>query len=123
MFSLFSVVTFKNSGCRSTSGTTGSGVNRNGTCYTRTECQNKGGTAGGSCAAAGLVLKHLVNSLIIILVNFSPRFGICCLFISKASGTISENCTYIQNPGFPTAYTTLSTVSWTVNKCSNGIEK
>ena len=51
VFSLFSVVTFKNSGCRSTSGTTGSGVNRNGTCYTRTECQNKGGTAGGSCAA------------------------------------------------------------------------
>ena len=51
MFSLFSVVTFKNSGCLSTSGTTGSGVNRNGTCYTRTECQNKGGTAGGSCAA------------------------------------------------------------------------
>lgn len=30
VFSLFSIVTFKNSGCRSTSGTTGSGINRNG---------------------------------------------------------------------------------------------
>ena len=36
VFSLFSIVTFKNSGCRSTSGTTGTGVNRNGTCYTST---------------------------------------------------------------------------------------
>ena len=30
VFSLFSIVTFKNTGCRSTSGTTGSGINRNG---------------------------------------------------------------------------------------------
>ena len=30
LFSLFSVVTFKNSGCQSSSGTTGSGINRNG---------------------------------------------------------------------------------------------
>ena len=51
LFSLFSIVTFKNTGCRSTSGTTGSGINRNGTCYTNTECQNKGGTSAGNCAA------------------------------------------------------------------------
>ena len=72
LFSLFSVVTFKNSGCQSSSGTTGSGINRNGkflslleltiliwfcinsflgTCYTSTECLNKGGTASGGCAA------------------------------------------------------------------------
>ena len=30
LFSLFSIVTFKNSGCQSSSGTTGSGINRNG---------------------------------------------------------------------------------------------
>lgn len=63
-----------------------------------------------------------MNFSFVVSENFSHRFGICCLFISKASGTISENCTYIQNPGFPTAYTTLSTVSWTVNKCSNGMK-
>ena len=26
-------------------------VNRNGTCYTTTECSSKGGTASGNCAA------------------------------------------------------------------------
>ena len=30
LYSLFSIVTFKNAGCKTTSGTTGSGVNRNG---------------------------------------------------------------------------------------------
>jgi len=97
VFSLFSIVTFKNSGCRSTSGTTGTGVNRNGTCYTSTECQNKGGTASGNCAAG---------------------FGVCCLFTTQTSGTISENCSYIQNPGFPSTYTTSSTIQWTIAKCA-----
>jgi len=100
VFSLFSIVTFKNSGCRSTSGTTGSGINRNGTCYTSTECQNKGGTAAGNCAAG---------------------FGVCCLFTTQTAGTISENCTYIQNPGFPSAYTTGSTIQWTVAKCATDV--
>ena len=73
LYSLFSIVTFKNAGCKTTSGTTGSGVNRNGksllklecllgrithlskhflgTCYTSSECLNKGGTSSGGCAA------------------------------------------------------------------------
>merc|ERR1712156_719846 len=46
VFSLFSVVTFPNSGCTSQSGTTGfTGVNRNGTCFTATECSDKGSTS------------------------------------------------------------------------------
>ena len=100
VFSLFNVVSFKNEGCRSNSGTTGiSGVNRNGTCYTSSQCRNKGGSASGSCASG---------------------FGVCCLFTVQSGGTISENCTYIQNPGFPSGYTDLSSISWTVAKCSNG---
>ena len=45
VFSLFNVVTFKNDGCSS------SDSGRNGTCYTSTECQDKGGRALGNCAA------------------------------------------------------------------------
>ncbi|TRY79085.1 hypothetical protein TCAL_13398, partial [Tigriopus californicus] len=54
VFSLFNIVQFKNEGCRSSStissGGTGS-TNRNGTCYTSTECATRGGSAAGSCAA------------------------------------------------------------------------
>jgi len=102
VFSLFSVVTFPNKGCTSQSGTTGiSGVNRNGTCYTTTECSSKGGTASGNCAAG---------------------FGVCCLFTyTAASTTISENCSYIQNPNWPSAYGSTSTIAYQVNKCRSSI--
>lgn len=101
VFSLFSIVSFKNQGCRSQSGTTGfTASNRNGTCYTSTECSSKGGQASGNCAAG---------------------FGVCCLFISTAAATISENCSYIQNPSFPSAYTATSSLTWTVSKCSNDV--
>merc|ERR1711994_137278 len=63
-FSLFSVVSFKNEPCVSSSGTTGSGVNRNGTCFTATECTDNSGTASGNCASG---------------------FGICCLFTTPVS--------------------------------------
>ena len=45
VLSLFSVVTFQNAGCQATTST------RNGTCFTTTECQDKGGLASGNCAA------------------------------------------------------------------------
>ena len=45
VFSLFSVVTFKNKGCRSNN------ANRNGTCYTQQECSEKGGVSAGGCAS------------------------------------------------------------------------
>ena len=49
------------------------------------------------------------------------RFGVCCLFIlSSTSSTISQNCSYIQNPGFPTALAGGSAVSYTINKCNDG---
>ena len=46
VFSLFSIVTFPNQGCASQDSSA-----RNGTCYTSSECQNKGGTSSGNCAA------------------------------------------------------------------------
>merc|ERR1712223_1834875 len=99
MFSLFSVVSFKNVGCSTTS-TTGS-KNRNGTCYTSSECTSKGGTASGNCAAG---------------------FGVCCLFLYKTgSEDVSQNCSYIQNPNYPSAYGSTTSIYWNVKKCSKDI--
>jgi len=101
-FSLFSVVTFKNEDCQSTSTTTMNGP-RNGTCYTSTECTDKGGTKAGSCAMG---------------------FGSCCIFTKdECSSTIDQNNTYVRNDGFPTALTgaSISSCSFTIRKCDNEI--
>jgi len=95
VFSLFSIVTFPNAGCASQDAA------RNGTCYTSSECQNKGGTTSGNCAAG---------------------FGVCCLFIvSSTATTISENCTYIQNPSFPSVYADTTALTYTINKCADTV--
>ena len=60
VLSVFNVVTFPNSACGATNG-------YNGTCFTTSECEAKGGTASGTCASS---------------------FGVCCVF-SIACGAIS----------------------------------
>ena len=50
-------------------------------------------------------------------------FGVCCLFLSTSSETISNNNTYIRNPSYPTAYTSTTSLTWTVNKCQPGEKK
>lgn len=97
-FSIFNVVNFQNIPCRSQDTiTVGTTPNRNGTCYTSSECLSNGGVASGNCASG---------------------FGVCCLFkVSATSSTISQNNTYIQNPSFPAVYTgTVSSLSYTVKK-------
>jgi len=95
MFSLFNVVTFKNQPCQSNDNM------RNGTCYTTTECDDKGGKASGNCASG---------------------FGVCCLFkVQLASQEINQNCTYIQNPGFPSAYTETTALSYVIRKCADDV--
>jgi hypothetical protein len=50
------------------------------------------------------------------------RFGVCCLFIvTEAGGTVSENCSYIQNPSFPAVYAETTSLKYTINKCASGI--
>jgi len=99
IFSLFSIVQFPNKACSSTSGTYS-----NGTCYTAGECSSKGGSSQGNCAAG---------------------FGVCCIFsVSTTASSVSENCTYIVNPNYPSNYaptSTPTTVTYTINKCSNDI--
>ena len=48
-----------------------------GTCYSRTECSNKGGNADGSCAGG---------------------FGVCCVFNTPCNSETSENGTYFSSP-------------------------
>jgi hypothetical protein len=104
-FSLFSVVTFKNEEC--TSETTLTGGARTGTCYTTSECSDKGGTKSGNCASG---------------------FGVCCVFINSASSTtaastISENRTWLRNTEYPSyaTATTAQTITYTVNKMQSDI--
>ncbi|XP_059079183.1 uncharacterized protein LOC131877512 isoform X2 [Tigriopus californicus] len=64
---LFKVITFPNDPC-------GTGGARNGTCYTKEECQAKGGSFSGSCASG---------------------FGVCCTFQLKCGGTTSQEFSYL----------------------------
>ena len=49
------------------------------------------------------------------------RFGVCCVFqITDAGREITENCTYIQNPGFPAVTTETNALTFNVRKCSDG---
>merc|ERR1711971_850628 len=99
-FSLFNVVTFNNDACTSTSITTQSGA-RIGQCFTAEECTAKGGTASGGCAMG---------------------FGTCCLFTqSVCGGQVDNNCTHIQNDGFPTALTGTATTA--LPNCNYQINK
>ncbi|TRY61753.1 hypothetical protein TCAL_11243 [Tigriopus californicus] len=86
LFSLFNIVSFRNNACTSTGSS-----NQAGTCLTSSECGSKGGSALGNCASG---------------------FGVCCIFtVSGSCGstqTIAQNCSYIQNSGYPTADTTIS---------------
>jgi len=97
-FSLFSIVQFPNSGCTASSSST-----TYGTCYTATECEEKGGSADGNCAAG---------------------FGVCCLItVSTCGSTVLTNTSYIRNTNFPSSFTPTSTGSCEikVNKCSEDI--
>ena len=94
VFSLFSIVTFKNDGCASTNN------GRNGTCYTSSECRDKSGSAQGNCAAG---------------------FGVCCVFVLSTTGEISENCSYIQNPSYPSVYGDTTSLTYTIKKCSSEV--
>ena len=49
-------------------------------------------------------------------------FGVCCLFtVSNTGSTINQNCTYLQNPGFPSTYTSTTSLTYTVAKCSDDV--
>ena len=48
------------------------------------------------------------------------RFGVCCVFKTSTCGsTVSQNCSYICNPGFSSAYTSTSNCQYTIHKCDS----
>ncbi len=62
-----------------------------------------------------LIMSGAINHILIC------SFGTCCVFINNdGSGTITENCTYIQNPSYPSADTADTSITYTIGKCSNG---
>jgi len=81
---LFNVVTFPNIECQSTENT-----DNKGTCFSSTECSDKGGSAEGNCASG---------------------FGVCCIITidKEEGGDVSHNNTIVENKDFPTAYDTKS---------------
>jgi len=103
LFSIFSVVSFKNDPCQSTSSlSSGSTDYRNGTCRTSDECADKGGSIKGTCASG---------------------FGVCCVHIidDDDDTDVNHNDTYIQNPNFPSAYDEDNGITYKVNKVSDDI--
>merc|ERR1712141_332857 len=101
-FSLFSVVTFGNEEC--TSSTSVSGGATTGTCYSSTECSDKKGMSSGNCASG---------------------FGVCCVFLNTGaiSATISENRTRLRNAEFPSisTATTAQSIVYTISKMKSDI--
>jgi len=99
-FSLFSVLKWKNEGCQAVSDATLQGV-----CYTQQECDDLGGTADGNCAAG---------------------FGTCCIVsvsgtTASPGGTVTQNCTFIENVDYPSAEANTASYSYPVTKCSSEI--
>ena len=93
-FSIFSIVTFPNDECTASSGDTG-------LCLSGSECNGRSGQILGSCAQG---------------------FGACCVVTSSScGGTVTYNTSYITNLGYPSAYTTANTCSWTFEKSSSDV--
>lgn len=56
------------------------------------------------------LLPSALSSLLCPYHIYTPGFGVCCTFtMSGCTQTVTENCTYIQNEGYPTAMTSTST--------------
>ena len=61
---------------------------------------------------------HPYNKIWSFIKSIYFRFGVCCVFVYESSGaTISQNCSYIRNPSYPSAYTDTTALSFTVQKC------
>jgi len=66
---IFNVVKFANDACSSNDG-------KNGTCYTKDECEEREGTSSGTCAEG---------------------YGVCCTFIMGCGSRKYENVTYFES--------------------------
>jgi len=89
-FSIFQIIKFKNEPCE--------GGTRNGTCFTKQECEDQGGTDSGSCA---------------------DGFGVCCSIVLEESGSTSLNQSYMVQTSTTTP--TTGTRQYTICPCSTDV--
>jgi len=95
-FSLFNVVKFKNSACQAASDAELQGV-----CFTSEECSDNAGSADGNCAAS---------------------FGVCCVLkVTTCAGTVTQNCSFIENAEYPAGKATAEDCAYTITRCSSEI--
>jgi len=89
-FSIFQIIKFANEPCV--------GNTRNGTCFTKQECEDQGGTESGSCA---------------------DGFGTCCTVVLEEGGSSSLNQSYMVQA----SSTSLAAgqMTYTICPCSNDI--
>jgi len=89
-FSIFQIIKFANEPC--------TGNTRNGTCFTKQECEDQGGTESGSCA---------------------DGFGTCCSVVLEEGGSSSLNQSYMVQA----STTTLATgpMTYTICPCSSDV--
>ena len=54
-------------------------------------------------------------------INIYTHLIIIICRLSSCGSSVSQNCTYIQNPSYPTTYTTTGTCAFSVTPLSSGI--
>ena len=54
-------------------------------------------------------------------INSHTHLNIIICSLSSCGSSVSQNCTYIQNPSYPTSYTTTGTCAFSVTPLSSGI--
>lgn len=100
---LFTVVRFENSLCTPVNAAAGSNVMDQGTCLNADECMTRNGTNVGHCASG---------------------FGVCCMItlMNTNGGTVTQNCSFIANNGFPATISNLSqNAVYNINPINNDI--
>ena len=80
-------------------------------------CQNLNGTSQYICASRKVLnwYSHLFFSNISIPFKHFLHYR-----VSDSGTTVDQNCTYIQNPSYPSTYTTAGTVTYSVSPCQDG---
>ena len=84
-------------------GFAGSNTARWGQCLAYANCYMSGGFGEGSCA---------------------DGYGVCCLFFTTTCATsVNHNISYIQNPGYPSGYSTTAstTCNYYIQKCEDAV--
>jgi len=95
LFSVFSIVSFPNEACISNLDHT------NGTCLSPADCRIIGGAMEGSCASG---------------------FGTCCVVrLGTCGGVVTTNVTLLQNPNFPSKYSSAGTCVYLVKRLNDDI--